>query len=82
MIQVVTSIIYSYDRGLVMILVMHADDKAAKSARSINALAYTLGNDIVVDETMYKSHTEEGEKLLAHELTHIVQQSQPFDKHM
>jgi uncharacterized protein DUF4157 len=55
---------------------IHTNDKAARSARSINALAYTVGNDIVFGEGQYQPHTYAGQKLLAHELTHVIQQQQ------
>jgi hypothetical protein len=48
---------------------------AAKSAQSINALAYTSGNNIVFNKDQFNPGTEPGKKLLAHELTHVVQQS-------
>jgi hypothetical protein len=54
---------------------VHADAGAAESARAINALAYTLGHDIVFGTGKYAPGTAEGRKLLAHELTHVVQQS-------
>jgi hypothetical protein len=53
---------------------IHADERAARSARSVNALAYTIGNDIIFGEGQYHSNTIEGRRLLAHELTHVVQQ--------
>lgn len=53
---------------------IHQDSKAAESARSINALAYTSGNNIVFDSGRYQPNTGEGRHLLAHELTHTIQQ--------
>jgi hypothetical protein len=53
---------------------IHTDSIAAKSAQSINALAYTHGNDIVFNEGRYNPESSEGKHLLAHELTHTVQQ--------
>src|SRR5437879_1248547 len=53
---------------------VHADAKAAQSARSLNALAYTVGHDVVFDAGQYAPRTSEGRRLLAHELTHVVQQ--------
>jgi hypothetical protein len=53
---------------------VHTDAKAAESARAVNALAYTVGRDIVFGEGQYLPHTVSGQKLLAHELTHVVQQ--------
>jgi hypothetical protein len=60
-----------YDFGNVRI---HTDTIAAKSAQAVNALAYTSGNDIVFNEGQYSPGTEHGKKLLAHELTHVIQQ--------
>ncbi|MFT3823207.1 MAG: DUF4157 domain-containing protein [Chitinophagaceae bacterium] len=54
---------------------VHTDQVAAKSAQSINALAYTTGNNIVFNNGQYAPQTDSGKKLLAHELTHVVQQS-------
>jgi hypothetical protein len=54
---------------------VHTDERAAKSARSINALAYTVGNDIIFGASRYAPDTTIGQRLLAHELTHAIQQS-------
>lgn len=54
---------------------VHTGAKAAESARSVNALAYTVGRDIVVQPEYYKPESTEGKRLLAHELTHVVQQT-------
>jgi hypothetical protein len=61
-----------YDFSAVKI---HTGSEAANSARSINALAYTSGNHIVFNQNQYDPGTTSGKKLLAHELTHVVQQS-------
>jgi hypothetical protein len=53
---------------------IHADDRAAESARAINAHAYTSGPHIVFGAGQYATHSERGRRLLAHELTHVVQQ--------
>lgn len=53
---------------------VHTDDCASRSARAIGALAYTVGNDIVFSSGQYAPHTESGRRLLAHELTHTLQQ--------
>lgn len=55
---------------------IHTGSVAAKSAQSINALAYTAGNNIVFNSGQYSPGTESGQRLLAHELTHVVQQNQ------
>jgi hypothetical protein len=52
---------------------VHSDPKAAESARAIDALAYTVGRDIVFGEGEPKA-TIIGRSLMAHELTHVVQQ--------
>jgi hypothetical protein len=54
---------------------LHTGTQAAESARALNARAYTTGNDVVFGAGQYSPDTNEGRKLLAHELTHVVQQS-------
>ena len=54
---------------------VHTDAKAAQSARAVNALAYTAGRDVVFGPGQYMPETMGGKRLLAHELTHVVQQS-------
>jgi len=54
---------------------VHTDGKAAESARVVNAMAYTVGRDIVLDAGPYAPDATEGKKLLAHELVHVIQQS-------
>jgi hypothetical protein len=54
---------------------VHADSQAAESARAISASAYTVGNAIVFGSGQYSPGTSEGRRLLAHELTHVVQQT-------
>jgi hypothetical protein len=54
---------------------VHTDAQAARSARSVNASAYTAGQHIVFDRGRYAPHTSAGQRLLAHELTHVLQQS-------
>lgn len=53
---------------------IHTDRKAAESARAVNASAYTVGNDVVFGEGAYTPRTSEGQRLLAHELVHTLQQ--------
>jgi hypothetical protein len=53
---------------------IYDNDKAAESADAINALAYTWGNNVVFNSGQYNSNSDSGKKLLAHELTHVVQQ--------
>lgn len=54
---------------------VHTDEKAADSAQSVNALAYTVGQDVVFGRSRYEPMTRVGQKLLAHELAHTVQQA-------
>ncbi|HXW70683.1 MAG TPA: DUF4157 domain-containing protein [Methylocella sp.] len=53
---------------------VHTGTAAHQSARDVNALAYTIGQDIVFDEGRFARRTREGRRLLAHELTHVAQQ--------
>lgn len=53
---------------------LHTDAHAAASAREVNALAYTVKNHIVFAENHFSPHTLSGKRLLAHELTHTLQQ--------
>jgi len=61
-----------YDFGRVRI---HYNAAAVKTAHSINALAYTAGNNIVFGQHQFNPDSYHGKKLLAHELTHVVQQN-------
>jgi len=54
---------------------VHYDDAARQSARAVNAHAYTVGHDIIFAAGRFAPGTQEGQRLLAHELTHVVQQS-------
>ncbi|MEO1208792.1 MAG: DUF4157 domain-containing protein [Cyanobacteria bacterium J06638_20] len=53
---------------------VHTNAKAAASAQFLNALAYTSGQNVVFAAGHYTPNTEIGRKLLAHELTHVLQQ--------
>jgi Domain of unknown function (DUF4157) len=55
---------------------LHADSKAAETARGMNALAFTVGRDIVFGEGQFMPTTKPGMRLLAHELTHVIQQGE------
>jgi len=66
------SALFGYDFSGVRV---HSDSRAAESATSMNALAYTVGKNIVFGNGQYAPHTQEGRRLLAHELTHVVQQN-------
>jgi hypothetical protein len=54
---------------------VHTGEGAAESARAINARAYTVDQNIVFDAGAYEPGSRDGQKLLAHELAHVVQQS-------
>lgn len=53
---------------------VHAGDAAGQSAKSIDADAYAVGNHIVFGDGRFNSATNAGRRLIAHELTHVVQQ--------
>jgi hypothetical protein len=53
---------------------VHTDHKASQSAKAVNALAYTVGHKVVFAGGQYAPGEKSGQKLLAHELTHVVQQ--------
>lgn len=53
---------------------VHTDAPAAETTRSVNALAYTVGRDIVFAPAQYAPESHDGQRLLAHELAHVVQQ--------
>jgi hypothetical protein len=53
---------------------VHNDARAAETARAVQARAYTMGQDVVFGAGQYAPETGEGRRLLAHELTHVVQQ--------
>jgi hypothetical protein len=54
---------------------VHQGDAASASAQRISAKAYTVGNDIVLGSGQPGQTSEAGQRLLAHELTHVVQQA-------
>ena len=62
---------FGHDFGRVRV---HADEKAAESARAVKAAAYTIGRDVVFGTEQYQPATRAGRRLLAHELTHVAQQ--------
>jgi hypothetical protein len=53
---------------------VHTDNKAAETAKSIDAKAFTIGKYMVFGTGQYSPGTSSGKRLLAHELTHVVQQ--------
>lgn len=52
---------------------LHTDTRAAETAREVNARAFTIGSDVVFGVGQYSPETREGLRLMAHELTHVVQ---------
>ena len=54
---------------------VHSGPRAASAAESLGAKAFTVGNDIFFNRGQYQPHSSSGRQLLAHELTHTVQQS-------
>lgn len=56
---------------------VHSDSEAGDSAALTGALAYTAGSHIVFGQGRYQPHSRGGERLLAHELAHVVQQQMP-----
>jgi hypothetical protein len=59
---------------------VHTDSAAHDSAKSVNAQAYTVGSNIVFQSGKYDPASDAGRHMLAHELTHVVQQrSGPVD---
>lgn len=63
---------FGYDFGGVRI---HTDSRAAESARAVNALAYTVGRNLVFGAGEYSPNSVTGKVMIAHELTHVVQQA-------
>jgi len=53
---------------------VHTDANAADTARAVNARAFTRGHDVVFGAGQYAPGTTAGQRLLAHELTHVIQQ--------
>jgi Domain of unknown function (DUF4157) len=64
---------FGHDFGGVRV---HDDARADASARALSAVAYTVGRDLVFQEGALAPGTADGDRLLAHELAHVVQQSQ------
>lgn len=56
-------------------VVIHTDNEAIAMNQELNSLAFTTGYDIYFNAGQYKPDTAAGQKLLAHELTHVVQQT-------
>jgi hypothetical protein len=62
---------FGYDFSQVRV---HTDTRAAETARAVNARAYTVGRDVVFGAGEYAPGASAGQRLMAHELTHVVQQ--------
>jgi hypothetical protein len=58
---------------------VHADGRAAESARTLGANAFTAGRHIGFGQDRFRPTTTEGRRLLAHELAHVVQQGRRTD---
>ena len=56
---------------------VHTDGKAAESAQAVNALAYTVGHDVVFAAERFAPRIYKGQRLIAHELAHVLQQAGP-----
>lgn len=56
---------------------VHTDSNASQLARAVNARAFTVGSDVVFGSGEYSPESKDGQMLLAHELTHVVQQTGP-----
>ncbi|OUL98517.1 eCIS core domain-containing protein [Variovorax sp. JS1663] len=54
---------------------VHADSAAAESARAIDAAAYTVGRHVVFGAAQFAPESSQGRRLIAHELTHVLQQA-------
>lgn len=53
---------------------VHTDNRASEMSKSINAKAFTHGNDVYFNSNNYRPNSFEGNHLLAHELAHVIQQ--------
>jgi hypothetical protein len=60
---------------------VHTDGEAMRMNRSLNAHAFTVGSDIYFNGN-YRPHSPEGKRLLAHELTHVLQQEGGRENHI
>lgn len=54
---------------------IHTDNRAAQSAQDIQANAYTVGQNVVFADNQFQPNTASGKQLLAHELSHVIQQN-------
>ncbi len=70
---------FGHDFGDVRV---HRDARAAQSARALNADAYTLGSHIAFAPGLFAPETASGQRLIAHELTHVLQQRGSSGEHL
>lgn len=61
---------------------LHTDSQAATAARDLNARAFTVGNDIFFGAGEHQPGSHAGRSLMAHELTHVVQQTPAASRQM
>jgi hypothetical protein len=61
---------------------VHSEEQAAMSAKALNAHAYTVEQNIVFADGKYAPGTDSGKELIAHELTHVVQQTQNVQRNI
>jgi hypothetical protein len=59
---------------------IHTGSQAVQMSRELNAQAFTVGNDVYFNEGKYSPNSDSGKHLLAHELTHTVQQGGGIDR--
>src|SRR3989442_10492880 len=64
---------FGYDFSRIQV---HTDTQATEAAQAVHALAYTVGSHIVFGPGQYAPNTTSGRRLLAHELTHTIQQQE------
>jgi hypothetical protein len=62
---------FGHDFGMVRV---HTGSAASQVAARINARAFTIGRDIVFGDGQFALHSDAGKRLIAHELTHVIQQ--------
>jgi hypothetical protein len=55
---------------------VHTGSEAASASKSVQAQAFTVGNEIVFNDGKYNPGSPDGDRTIAHELTHVVQQRQ------
>jgi hypothetical protein len=61
---------------------LHTNSNAVQMSKDMNAQAFTHGNDVYFNENKYDPNSTDGKRLLAHELTHTVQQGGGVKKKM